>query len=389
MKKGTKASTCVLASTQELCCAALLELGVYIFLYWMRFKFDVWSNDVTLANKMESTGTPGTVHVSEKTVNFLQDMYQLQEGETVMGFKTYFILGRKSTPSTAPSGGSFRAEGKHKYANSLHLFVSPPPPSPARPRVLSCDESSSTRQFQRHLLSPDPPKVKASSLPSILDVENDDGTCTKADLTGIEDVKTPTSTASSGKYTVKLKNWKILKFIRKTSDPRQEMDVDVFTLSPPPGEGGYQQVPAIIEANGKKETSPLSVINTTDPEDVIKETIDIKSYISQSRSDIGQFEYSPNADFMRGGSYRSQYGRPAHLDDLPYLQRSGSSRSRRGRSPNLECIEPTERCRSATVSNINYQRPKRSLEVPSRLSSIAALDVTNQSRKDSGIKSNN
>ncbi|CAH1996280.1 unnamed protein product [Acanthoscelides obtectus] len=174
-----------------------------------RFKFDVWSNDVTLANKMESTGTPGTVHVSEKTVNFLQDMYQLQEGETVM----------------APSGGSFRAEGKHKYANSLHLFVSPPPPSPARPRVLSCDESSSTRQFQRHLLSPDPPKVKASSLPSILDVENDD------------DVKTPTSTASSGKYTVKLKNWKILKFIRKTSDPRQEMDVDVFTLSPPPGEG--------------------------------------------------------------------------------------------------------------------------------------------------------
>nr|CAI5862287.1 unnamed protein product [Callosobruchus analis] len=354
-----------------------------------RFKFDVWSNDVTLANKMESTGTPGMVHVSEKTVNFLQDMYQLEEGEEVMGLKTYFIMGRKASPSTAPSGGSFRAEGKHKYANSLHLFVSPPPPSPARPRVLSCDETSS-RPYQRHLLSPDPPKVKASSLPSILDVENDDGTCAsaKADLTGLEDVKTPTSTASSGKYTVKLKNWKILKFIRKTSDPRQEMDVDVFTLSAPSGEGGYQQVPAIIEANGKNDTSALSVIKTTDPDDLNKEPIDIKSYISQSRSDIGQFEYSSNADFMRGGSYRSQYGRPAHLEDLPYLQRSGSSRSRRGRSPNLECLEPAERCRSATVSNINYQRPKRSLEVPSRLSSIAALDVTNQSRKDSGIKSN-
>ncbi|VEN50600.1 unnamed protein product [Callosobruchus maculatus] len=128
----------------------------------MRFKFDVWSNDVTLANKMESSGTPGMVHVSEKTVNFLQDMYHLEEGEEVM-----------ASPSTAPSGGSFRAEGKQKYANSLHLFVSPPPPSPARPRVLSCDETSS-RPYQRHLLSPDPPKVKASSLPSILDVENDD-----------------------------------------------------------------------------------------------------------------------------------------------------------------------------------------------------------------------
>lgn len=50
-----------------------------------RFKFDVWSNDVTLANKMESTGKPGMIHVSEKTVNFLQDMYLLEEGEMLMG----------------------------------------------------------------------------------------------------------------------------------------------------------------------------------------------------------------------------------------------------------------------------------------------------------------
>lgn len=50
-----------------------------------RFKFDVWSNDVTLANKMESTGKPGMIHVSEKCVNFLQDMYLLEEGEMLMG----------------------------------------------------------------------------------------------------------------------------------------------------------------------------------------------------------------------------------------------------------------------------------------------------------------
>lgn len=50
-----------------------------------RFKFDVWSNDVTLANKMESTGKPGMIHVSEKTVNFLEDMYLLEEGEMLMG----------------------------------------------------------------------------------------------------------------------------------------------------------------------------------------------------------------------------------------------------------------------------------------------------------------
>lgn len=50
-----------------------------------RFKFDVWSNDVTLANKMESTGKPGMIHVSEKTVNFLSEKYLLEEGEMLMG----------------------------------------------------------------------------------------------------------------------------------------------------------------------------------------------------------------------------------------------------------------------------------------------------------------
>lgn len=50
-----------------------------------RFKFDVWSNDVTLANRMESTGKPGMVHISENTCEFLQDMYVLEEGEPVFG----------------------------------------------------------------------------------------------------------------------------------------------------------------------------------------------------------------------------------------------------------------------------------------------------------------
>lgn len=41
------------------------------------------SNDVTLANKMESTGKPGMVHISERTYSFLKNEYFVQEGSPV------------------------------------------------------------------------------------------------------------------------------------------------------------------------------------------------------------------------------------------------------------------------------------------------------------------
>ncbi|XP_049284947.1 adenylate cyclase type 9 isoform X1 [Anopheles funestus] len=60
-----------------------------------RVKFDVWSNDVTLANRMESSGKPDQVHVSEETCGFLGDSYTIEEGEEVDGHRTYFVLGKK------------------------------------------------------------------------------------------------------------------------------------------------------------------------------------------------------------------------------------------------------------------------------------------------------
>ena len=50
-----------------------------------RFKFDVWSNDVTMANKMESSGRPGSVHISEKTLHYLRGQYAVTPGEKVSG----------------------------------------------------------------------------------------------------------------------------------------------------------------------------------------------------------------------------------------------------------------------------------------------------------------
>ncbi|XP_062391495.1 adenylate cyclase type 9-like, partial [Sardina pilchardus] len=86
-----------------------------------RFKFDVWSNDVNLANLMEQLGVAGKVHLSEATAGFLDDRYEQEDGrvtarmgqnfvaEQLKGMKTYLISGRKCDPSQALLSPSPRA----------------------------------------------------------------------------------------------------------------------------------------------------------------------------------------------------------------------------------------------------------------------------------------
>lgn len=333
----------------------------------------------------------------------------------VAGLKTYFILGKKSDrpPSYC---GSFKAIDQPQNS-SLQVMISPPtsPPSmspQARPRVLSCDTTSAYMKplHNPNQLSPDVCKIKASSLPSILDSDNEQDASEKISCDEGDSVKTPTSTASSGRYSVKLKNWKMPKFLRKNDQTKANdegnlqsvTNCDDAVINP----SGYQQVPTIIEtqqttialepSNGKhldNSWSNMSTIGDDKPNiylDDPKDTIDVKSYISQSRSDIGPYDFSSNeiCNFLRVGSYRSQYGRSAN--EFPYLVRAGSNRSRRGKSPNMDMM-PTERARSATVHTISgLERHKNSLEVP-RLSTVEDRISTAQSvnsRKDSGIKSN-
>lgn len=57
-----------------------------------RFKFDVFSNDVTLANEMESSGVAGRVHISDATAGYLDNQYILEEGPDYKGWLFHFSL---------------------------------------------------------------------------------------------------------------------------------------------------------------------------------------------------------------------------------------------------------------------------------------------------------
>ncbi|XP_014480144.1 PREDICTED: adenylate cyclase type 9 [Dinoponera quadriceps] len=165
-----------------------------------RFKFDVWSNDVTLANKLESTGKPGRVHLSENTLRFLDDQYIMEEGELVNGVKTYFIRGRKS-------------DFMSQFITNVTSPKSISPLLQSRSRLASCNTQVKPRHHYLHMVTnASSYRMKANSLPSILDSEND--TVDEKE----DSNKSPTSTASYGKKKARNKPWKYLQRQRTTEE---------------------------------------------------------------------------------------------------------------------------------------------------------------------------
>nr|XP_009943381.1 PREDICTED: adenylate cyclase type 7 [Opisthocomus hoazin] len=72
-----------------------------------KWQYDVWSHDVSLANRMESAGVPGRVHITEATLNHLGKAYEVEEGNghlrdpylESMNIKTYLVVDPRSKQS--------------------------------------------------------------------------------------------------------------------------------------------------------------------------------------------------------------------------------------------------------------------------------------------------
>uniref|UniRef100_A0A4W4EJY5 adenylate cyclase n=1 Tax=Electrophorus electricus TaxID=8005 RepID=A0A4W4EJY5_ELEEL len=93
----------------------------------LKWQYDVWSNNVTLANRMESAGVPGRVHITEETLGHLGGAYQVEEGNgasrdsALQGRKTYLVIDPHKQDSTSTKSKALRASVRmSQYLQSWH-----------------------------------------------------------------------------------------------------------------------------------------------------------------------------------------------------------------------------------------------------------------------------
>ncbi|XP_063468802.1 adenylate cyclase type 7 isoform X2 [Symphalangus syndactylus] len=84
-----------------------------------KWQYDVWSHDVSLANRMEAAGVPGRVHITEATLKHLDEAYEVEDGHgqqrdpylKEMNIRTYLVIDPRSQQPPPPSQHLPRPKG--------------------------------------------------------------------------------------------------------------------------------------------------------------------------------------------------------------------------------------------------------------------------------------
>ncbi|KAK7906916.1 hypothetical protein WMY93_015528 [Mugilogobius chulae] len=133
-----------------------------------RWQFDVWSTDVTVANKMESGGIPGRVHISQTTRDSLQGEFDLEPGnggercEYLMekGIETYLVIVSKDKANglNGNKPGTLSNQNSNQFINTTSNNGTTASPQTApetkheSQRVKFVEEQVINRRLQQELL---------------------------------------------------------------------------------------------------------------------------------------------------------------------------------------------------------------------------------------------
>jgi class 3 adenylate cyclase len=72
-----------------------------------RFSYDLWGDTVNTASRMQTTGVPGCIQVTERTRQLLGERYRFRERGIIQvkgkgKMLTYFLSGRTGGPNPMP-----------------------------------------------------------------------------------------------------------------------------------------------------------------------------------------------------------------------------------------------------------------------------------------------
>ena len=138
-----------------------------------RFKFDVWSKDVTIANQIEASGTPGRVLISGTTKQFLSSAYVVEEAHLynqdpdLAGVQLFYVVGRRHR---ALSLGTSVKEWRRRLS-AIDTVCQTRQSTPSETRNFKISLATCCPWFKQHTLADQqlPPSASRSST-SIVDI---------------------------------------------------------------------------------------------------------------------------------------------------------------------------------------------------------------------------